>query len=96
MWTTPNRKRYDRSRLRYPSDLTDDEWALVAPLIPPDKVGLLRCGPKLCDAFTPSGPCPPSQRRRSRGGPARHRTRLRQRTRPCEVFAGSQARRRRK
>jgi hypothetical protein len=27
MWTTHNRKRYDRSRLRYPSDLTDDEWA---------------------------------------------------------------------
>ena len=24
MWTTHNRKRYDRSRLRYPSDLTDD------------------------------------------------------------------------
>ena len=39
MWTTHNRKRYDRSRLRYPSDLTDDEWALVAPLIPPAKRG---------------------------------------------------------
>ena len=26
MWTAENRKRYDRSRLRYPSDLTDDEW----------------------------------------------------------------------
>jgi transposase len=39
MWTTKNRKRYDRSRLRYPSDLTDDEWALVAPLIPAAKPG---------------------------------------------------------
>ena len=39
MWTTHNRKRYDRSRLRYPSDLTDDEWALVAPLISPAKRG---------------------------------------------------------
>src|SRR6516162_10777177 len=39
MWTTHNRKRYDRSRLRYPSDLTNDEWALVAPLIPPAKRG---------------------------------------------------------
>ena len=39
MWTTKNRKRYDRSRLRYPSDLTDEEWALVAPLIPPAKRG---------------------------------------------------------
>jgi transposase len=27
MWTTKNRGRYDRSQLRYPSDLTDDEWA---------------------------------------------------------------------
>ena len=39
MWTIENRGRYDRSRLRYPSDLTDDEWALVAPLIPPAKRG---------------------------------------------------------
>ena len=35
MWTAKNRGRYDRSKLRYPSDLTDDEWALVEPLIPP-------------------------------------------------------------
>jgi transposase len=39
MWTPENRKRYDRSQLRYPSDLTDDEWALVAPQIPPAKPG---------------------------------------------------------
>ena len=39
MWTAENRGRYDRSRLHYPSDLTDDEWALVAPLIPPAKRG---------------------------------------------------------
>ena len=39
MWTAKNRKRYDRSRLRYPSDLTDEEWALVGPLIPPAKRG---------------------------------------------------------
>ena len=32
-------RRYDRSRLRYPSDLTDEEWALIAPLIPPAKRG---------------------------------------------------------
>ena len=37
MWTAKHRNRYDRSRLRYPSDLTDEEWALVAPLIPPAK-----------------------------------------------------------
>jgi len=39
MWTTQNRGRYDRSKLRYPSDLTDAEWALVKPLIPPAKRG---------------------------------------------------------
>ena len=39
MWTTENRARYDRGTLRYPSDLTDDEWALVKPLIPPAKRG---------------------------------------------------------
>jgi len=33
MWTAQNRRRYDRSSLRYPSDLTDDEWAHVEPLI---------------------------------------------------------------
>ena len=39
MWTNENRGRYDRSRLRYPSDLTDEEWSLVAPLIPPARRG---------------------------------------------------------
>ena len=39
MWTTENRPRYDRDKLRYPSDLTDEEWSLVAPLIPPAKRG---------------------------------------------------------
>ena len=39
MWTNENRARYDRSKLRYPSDLTDEEWALVTPLIPPAKRG---------------------------------------------------------
>jgi transposase len=39
MWTKENRSRYDRSGLRYESDLTEAEWALVAPLIPPAKHG---------------------------------------------------------
>ena len=39
MWAKENRARYDRSKLRYPSDLTDAEWALVEPLIPPAKCG---------------------------------------------------------
>lgn len=39
MWTKANRGKYSRDGLRYPSDLTDAEWALVEPLIPPAKHG---------------------------------------------------------
>jgi len=39
MWTKNNRGLYDRRHLRYPSDLTDAEWAEVAPQIPPAKRG---------------------------------------------------------
>ena len=39
MWTQENRHRYDRSKLRYPSDLTDEEWALISGLIPRAKRG---------------------------------------------------------
>jgi transposase len=39
MWTPENRPLYNRDHLRYPSDLTDAEWALIAPLIPPAKRG---------------------------------------------------------
>ena len=39
MWTPENRPRYKRDHLRYPSDLTDEEWAVVEPLIPPAKRG---------------------------------------------------------
>lgn len=42
MWTAENRGRYDRSKLRYPSDLTNEEWALVEPLIPPGKGSMRR------------------------------------------------------
>ena len=33
MWTSRNRARYDRSKLRYPSDVTDEEWELIGPQI---------------------------------------------------------------
>ena len=39
MWTVEQRQAHDRAGLRYPSDLTDSEWALVAPFIPPAKRG---------------------------------------------------------
>jgi transposase len=39
MWSHENRGRYDRSQLRYPSDLTDEEWRRIGPLIPPARKG---------------------------------------------------------
>ena len=39
MWTPENRPRYNRDKLRYPSDLTDEEWVLIEPLIPPARHG---------------------------------------------------------
>lgn len=39
MWTNETRGRYDRSQLRYPSDVTDEEWAFIEPLIPAAKPG---------------------------------------------------------
>jgi hypothetical protein len=38
MWTSKNRGRYDGSKLRYPSDLTDAEWRLVKPLTRPARL----------------------------------------------------------
>jgi transposase len=34
MWTKDNRAAYERKNCRYPSDLGDAEWAVVAPLMP--------------------------------------------------------------
>jgi transposase len=39
MWTTESRARYDRATLRYPSDVTEEEWAEITPLIPPARRG---------------------------------------------------------
>ncbi len=39
MWTVEQRQAHDRAGLRYPSDLTDAEWALVEPFIPPARRG---------------------------------------------------------
>ena len=39
MWKSEHRRTADRHGLRYPSDLTDAEWALVEPMIPPAKRG---------------------------------------------------------
>ena len=39
MWTADHRRLAARTGLRYPSDLTDGEWALIEPMIPPAKRG---------------------------------------------------------
>ena len=39
MWTVENRARYDRGKLRYPTDLTDAEWELAKAEIPCSKRG---------------------------------------------------------
>jgi transposase len=39
MWKPEQRLVADRSGLRYPSDLTDPEWAIVQPMIPPARHG---------------------------------------------------------
>tara|TARA_R110002020_G_scaffold28805_8_gene91438 strand:- start:2415 stop:3038 length:624 start_codon:yes stop_codon:yes gene_type:complete len=36
-WTEAARREHDRRRLRYASDVSDGEWALIAPLLPPDR-----------------------------------------------------------
>jgi hypothetical protein len=35
MWTPETRAEHDRDELRYPSDLTNAEWQILAPLLPP-------------------------------------------------------------
>ena len=39
MWTYITRKRHSRCGLRYPSDLRDDEWDVIEPLLPPRRTG---------------------------------------------------------
>jgi transposase len=39
MWTLEHRAAARRQGLRYASDLTDEEWNLVAPMIPPARRG---------------------------------------------------------
>ncbi len=39
MWTPETRRRHNRDHLRYPSDLTDQEWEVARHVIPPAKRG---------------------------------------------------------
>jgi transposase len=39
MWKSEHRRAAERNGLRYPSDLTDAEWAIAGPMIPPARHG---------------------------------------------------------
>src|SRR3954453_8501006 len=63
MWTAETRAEHDRDDLRYPSDLTDAEWQILAPLLPPPaETGRNRCWPmrEMINAifFVLRGGCP--------------------------------------
>src|SRR5580700_3973750 len=46
MWTPETRARHNRDHLRYGSDLTDEEWQVIAPFLPPPaKTGRRRFWP---------------------------------------------------
>ena len=76
MWKPEHRLAADRRGLRYPSDLTDAEWAIVAPMIPPGRHGGRRRsvnvrevlnGISTCCGLAASGRrCPRICRRRAR------------------------------
>ena len=38
-WTNITRSEHSRKFKRYPSDLTDEEWAIAAPFVPPSRPG---------------------------------------------------------
>jgi hypothetical protein len=38
-WTDTTRTQHNRDDLRYPSDLRDEEWAVIAPFFPPPRHG---------------------------------------------------------
>ena len=42
MWTPTTRRQHSRAGLRYGSDLTDGEWAIIEPFLPPESA----CGRK--------------------------------------------------
>ena len=39
MWTKEARIRHTPREERYPSDVTDAEWTIIAPMIPPPRQG---------------------------------------------------------
>jgi transposase len=48
MWDDDSRTKYERKGPGYPSDVTDDEWVLLEPLLPPER---RTCRRRLVNAF---------------------------------------------
>jgi putative transposase len=46
-WTDITHREHNRDDLRYPSDLRDEEWKLIEPLLPP-RVGAAEDGRRSC------------------------------------------------
>ena len=57
IWKSEHRRAAERRGLRYPSDLTDAEWALVEPMIPPAKRGGRRREVRFARFSTQSSTC---------------------------------------
>jgi transposase len=55
MWKPEHRVTTNRCGLRYPSDLTDAEWSVIAPMIPPAKRGGRKRTVNVCDVFDARG-----------------------------------------
>ncbi len=82
MGTKENRARHDRCGLRYESDLSNDEWAEMAPLILPAKPGGNKCSVDLREVV--NGRCRPAICSFSRSIPASEARRI-----SCNVAASS-------
>ena len=73
MWTPTTRRQHSRAGLRYASDLTDAEWAMLEPMLPAElgaaASGHGRCGRSstrsstCCAAASPGGCCRTASRR---------------------------------
>jgi putative transposase len=53
-WNDIARVEHRRKSRRYPSDMTDEEWALLAPLLPPSNAAGDRVRPIFGMYWTPS------------------------------------------
>ena len=51
MWTKKHRETHKPRGDRYPSDVTDDEWAIIEPMIPPARTGGRKRDTNMRDVF---------------------------------------------